>query len=318
MCGAKYSAGRQNGLLPGRVRRYISKRAGFTLIELLIVIAIIALLLAILVPTLQRVRKQTKAVVCQSNLRQWGEIWATYTQDNDGSLPSRSQHLGRTWSPMMSPEVWWGWDSDDKSLDRDECSRIESILCCPLATKLSNPIGGVTYDKGQPLGGTFMAWGRYWPKEVMPGGYGSYGVNFFVYWSGLPEQSFKYSRLHWRTSDVKGTYNIPIYLDSCTIGSINWSVGSYNPPVRDAVPNYQDPSDPLNHHPYIGLHNFCINRHDGYVNGLFMDWSVRKVGLKELWMLKWHREFNTSNEWTKAGGAKPEDWPEWMRNFKDY
>jgi hypothetical protein len=49
-----------------------------------------------------------------------------------------------------------------------------------------------------------------------------------------------------------------------------------------------------------------------------MDWSVRKVGLKELWTLKWQKEFNTHNHWTKAGGVQPEDWPEWMRNFKDY
>jgi prepilin-type processing-associated H-X9-DG protein len=65
-------------------------------------------------------------------------------------------------------------------------------------------------------------------------------------------------------------------------------------------------------------HTACINRHDGYVNSLFMDWSVRKVGLKELWTLKWHREYDTRNPWTKAGGVKPEDWPQWMRRFRDY
>jgi hypothetical protein len=51
---------------------------------------------------------------------------------------------------------------------------------------------------------------------------------------------------------------------------------------------------------------------------LFMDWSVRKVGLKELWTLKWHRSYDTAGPWTKAGGVKPEDWPQWMRIFKDY
>jgi hypothetical protein len=45
---------------------------------------------------------------------------------------------------------------------------------------------------------------------------------------------------------------------------------------------------------------------------------VRKTGLKELWTLKWHLQFDTANAWTKAGGAQPEDWPEWMRSFKDY
>ena len=63
---------------------------------------------------------------------------------------------------------------------------------------------------------------------------------------------------------------------------------------------------------------FCINRHNEHVNGLFLDWSVRRIGIKELWTLKWHMQFNTSNEWTKAGGVMPEDWPEWMRRFKDY
>ena len=62
---------------------------------------------------------------------------------------------------------------------------------------------------------------------------------------------------------------------------------------------------------------FCIDRHGG-VNVLFMDWSVRKVGLKELWTLKWHRRYITEGPWTKAGGAVASDWPAWMRPFKDY
>jgi hypothetical protein len=51
---------------------------------------------------------------------------------------------------------------------------------------------------------------------------------------------------------------------------------------------------------------------------LFGDASVRRTGLKELWTLKWHKEFDTSNRWTKGGGVQPEDWPQWMRRFKDY
>ena len=51
---------------------------------------------------------------------------------------------------------------------------------------------------------------------------------------------------------------------------------------------------------------------------LIRDWSVRKVGLKELWTLKWDPAFDTSGPWTLAGGVQPEDWPQWMRGFKDY
>ena len=63
------------------------KRQGFTLIELLVVIAIIALLMAVLMPALQRVRKQAKGVVCQSNLRQIGMGANFYAEEYDLFIP---------------------------------------------------------------------------------------------------------------------------------------------------------------------------------------------------------------------------------------
>jgi hypothetical protein len=60
-----------------------------------------------------------------------------------------------------------------------------------------------------------------------------------------------------------------------------------------------------------------LNRHNGYVNGGFVDYSVRKLGLKELYTLKWHREFDTANQYTLAGGGDTA-WPEWLQKFKDY
>jgi hypothetical protein len=51
---------------------------------------------------------------------------------------------------------------------------------------------------------------------------------------------------------------------------------------------------------------------------LFMDWSIRNTGLKELWTLKWHRANVTNGPWTNAGGVLPGDWPQWLRRYKDY
>lgn len=60
---------------------------GFTLIELLVVISIIALLIAILLPTLRAARETAQNVQCLSNLRQIGTAYFLYAEDNRGSLP---------------------------------------------------------------------------------------------------------------------------------------------------------------------------------------------------------------------------------------
>ncbi len=63
---------------------------GFTLIELLVVISIIALLVAILMPSLNKARYQAKNVVDLSNLKQLGTSAVIWSQDHDNrSLPSK-------------------------------------------------------------------------------------------------------------------------------------------------------------------------------------------------------------------------------------
>jgi prepilin-type N-terminal cleavage/methylation domain-containing protein/prepilin-type processing-associated H-X9-DG protein len=65
-------------------------RAGFTLVELLVVIGIIAVLISILLPTLNRARESARSVKCLSNMRQLSEAVFMFAQDHKGYMPGRA------------------------------------------------------------------------------------------------------------------------------------------------------------------------------------------------------------------------------------
>ena len=261
----------------------MAKGKAFTLIELLVVIAIVALLMGVLLPALQRVRRQAKAVVCQAHLKQWATVLALYAHDNEGRIPSGAV----VWLFRGS----WLPDGDPNRPPAFHQLTTKGIACCPMAVRARTELGFGRYGSGSwemrlRPGSAFRAWEIVSPP---PRFRGSYGFN-----SGL---GLKDGDIYFASDRT----NMPVLLDC-----VSWSG------------RHSDYLDPPRSEPLGGEEDFCINRHNGYINGLFLDWSVRKIGLKELWTLKWHRRYDTANRWTTAGGATPEDWPEWMRSFKDY
>ncbi len=79
--------------------RHRHRNQAFTLIELLVVISIVAILMAILMPSLGRARKQAQFVRCKSNLKSYGLMAFLYTHDNDDKMPNAWTRPSTAWIP---------------------------------------------------------------------------------------------------------------------------------------------------------------------------------------------------------------------------
>jgi hypothetical protein len=184
------------------------------------------------------------------------------------------------------------------------------MLLCPMATEPYSPEGNAR--KGSPFGA--------WPVSGTDD-FSSYGPNGWLCNAteedeGLGWWSQGETENHWRRLDVKGAGYIPVFLD-CALHD-GWPYHNDPPPAKEYDTRATNLRDEMK--------RFCVNRHNGFVNGVFLDDSVKKIGLKELWKLKWHRNFNVNGPWTIAGfggnaAACAAAWDEealWMKNFPEY
>jgi prepilin-type N-terminal cleavage/methylation domain-containing protein len=240
----------------------VRNRKGFTLIELLVVIAIIALLLAILLPSLRAAKNQAKAVICKSNLNQWGKLFYLYTQDNDSKFmvwKDSSEAGGGTWIVPLLPYYESGG---------------EKARVCPMATK--------TEEEGEAVP-AHMAWDCQIGEKLHKN---SYGINNWCYnlrpgittvW-GLEGAD----RRSWRRIDAKGAARIPMFLECW-----RWGGG----PTTRTDPAPDDESIRYN----TGFGRYCMNRHAYTIFVCMMDGSVDRVKLKALWDLKWHRTYSMTD-----------------------
>jgi prepilin-type processing-associated H-X9-DG protein len=266
----------------------------FTKKDLFIILACIVFLLMNIGAIGSGNRKRAKEIICLSNLHQWGHIFSMYVEDNDGKFPSGVNREGFWWIVQLEEQY--------------QSYKKNPMWFCPKAKSPIVDENGVT----APSINIFNAWGIYtrhsYFRICTDGISGSYGLNGYIL-SAEPGTTFEGGRRtdnYWRTPDVKGADNIPLFLESLRFDL--W------PLITDA-PAYNEFAgwSSSNH-----MARCCTNRHNGAINSLFVDFSARKVGLKELWTFKWHRTFDTAGPWTTAGGVIMWDWPEWMRNFKDF
>ena len=253
----------------------MQRRKGFTLIELLVVIAIIALLMSILMPALARVRSQAQTIACQARLAQWGIAVSMYTGGNDDKF----------WKPQND---WWN--------PMFPFIKNPEMYVCTTATK--------TYAEGakQP----FVADDGRSIKDI-----GNIKMSYaMMQYVTVPSDDAiatnpTLAAKFWGTTNVKGANNIPIFMGSSRLVTLT----PFGTDIADSPPAYE--GDVLMSSPAEGeTKRVCVNRHNGYVNALFMDGSTRKVGLKSLWTLKWHRTLDYS-------AFDPPVWPPWMSLFSD-
>jgi hypothetical protein len=249
-----------------------------------VVIAIIAILMAILMPSLQRVRKQARAVTCQSNLKQWGLIWVQYTDDNNGFFPRRTSTSGR-WIDVLFAYYY-----------RDNKFRF-----CPAATKIAAPDGAT--DTLALGGDAETAWGVVAASSGRPvGTAGSYGINGWVNQPGVDPLYGKPAQFFWKTPNIKGAGQVPLFLD-CWFWC-GWPDNTDTPPKIDDR-SARIPGDEN------AMNRYCVNRHQQAINGVYVDYHVDKIWLKSLWHLKWSKRFEVD--------APDPDWATqapWMASFK--
>ena len=281
-------------------------RKGFTLIELLVVISIIALLMSIFMPALRNVRYQAKDAICRQRLTQWGVMFNMYAGDNDGQLMDMNLingvELYHGWVPLMYPYA-----------------KTFEIYLCPSAVYFWSD----TENFADPL----TAWDYRFIAEEIPEiwnefedqryyqvgdefAYGSYGKNVYVSSADMEDGPQWYRNIR-----VKGPSQIGLLGDSNYTGAF--------PDV------YDQPAETRLHGPVDldNINRWNLDRHKLSVNFVFLDWSVRKVGLRQLWSIKWSKQTieeggRPVNGWGNLNVVPnwndPLAWPEWMRQSKNY
>jgi prepilin-type N-terminal cleavage/methylation domain-containing protein/prepilin-type processing-associated H-X9-DG protein len=188
------------------VPRRSETKSGFTLVELLVVIGIIALLISILLPSLQAARRQADTVKCLSSLRQIGMAFQFYERDFKGAVPTVVQYypdLGT--NPMPKPAK-----SNDYWIDR----------LMPYFTKSGKMNFNITKQQDFDAARKTVFWGcPAWEGWMGPSSNATYK------WGGISKYENGYSMNRWPTTEA-GYPADPSKMPPGTEQQMRWT-GSY-------------------------------------------------------------------------------------------
>jgi len=272
----------------------MKSKPNFTKKDFIVTLACALFLLANLAAIGTSGRRRAKEAVCLSNLQNWANIFQAFINDNNGFFMQGWYELnGQSWYAALRP--YYGESESEQDIRAD-------IKCCPEAAKPTDK------EPSDLEGSTFEAWGGPDSWAFMDGkrhDYGSYGTNTHIY--NHPGIGDDWQPAFWRRPDVAGADNIPMFLDSTF--PTGYGYWTNEPPLYPGAEYWSGANG-------TGLGVYCIPRHYGAINGLFLDFSARKIGLKELWLLKWSRTYDL----TQARANEP-DWTigtGWMVPLKDY
>jgi prepilin-type N-terminal cleavage/methylation domain-containing protein/prepilin-type processing-associated H-X9-DG protein len=273
------------------MRCMTTRKNAFTLIELLVVIAIIAILAGLLLPALAKAKEKAHAIACTSNLKQWNLMWRYYTDDNRGYFSGEGLTTGAPrgdW--VVSLMGYYG--------------KKPELLVCPSASRKNqgaapssgNPAAEVPVPDSTPDGQIPTEFGgprtmhRFQnavkdPKTGLKI-YSSYGANDWIYNENEVVQS-RPLEYYWRNfSSPRKPTETPLMADCMWRGGGPMAQGNKdNPPA-------ENPKGGASRGSGYDYANFAFWRHGKGINMVFFDGSTRRVRPKQIWRMKWHKEYN--------------------------